>query len=82
MVSAIVGTQAEHQATVLSAQQLVDQTRLTKLRVSAYGNIAEVWPDNAENVLPELHKHQNREIVSKLLNPVMYVLSKIPRFPS
>jgi len=68
-------------ATIPSSEQLAKQARLAKLRVSARGDIDKVWPDNTENVLPKLQDNQTRVIVSKLLNPIVYVAFTDLEFP-
>ncbi|KAI4649862.1 uncharacterized protein J4E79_009708 [Alternaria viburni] len=70
MVSSTSGA-ADTAVIIPTAQQLADHARLAKLRVSAFGDIDKVWPDNIENVLPKLEDNQTREITSKLLNPVI-----------
>jgi len=80
MVSSASGA-AVAGATIPSPKQLADQARLDKLRVSACGDIDKVWPDNTENVLPKLQDNQTRVIVSKLLNPIMYVAFTDLEFP-
>jgi len=68
-------------ATIPSPEQLAKQVRLAKLKVSACGDIDKVWPDNTENVLPKLQDNQKRVIVSKLLNPIVYVAFTDLEFP-
>jgi len=64
----------------ISKLPTAELSRLLKLRVSARGDINEVWPDNTQNELPHLEENQTREIKSILLDPVsMSVTSSSPK---
>ncbi|KAG9382477.1 hypothetical protein A1F94_006398 [Pyrenophora tritici-repentis] len=69
-------TDHETEPTNPPAAPITTLGRILKLRISAKGDIDEVWPDTVENVLPALKKNQTREITSMLLEPISITVNE------